>query len=124
MLSAIILALLAVFAPQQTDLQRAHEMVIHWQQIVYPKFEDARAFISEENTDILNAFMSGGAVKSIQDRKATAADVKKADEAITRFANAMISAAPRQPDGSRVLDAAAYQAAREKTCPLYPFCTE
>jgi hypothetical protein len=119
---ALVVALL--FSPQQTDLQRAHEMVIHWQQIVYPKFEDARAFISEENTDILNAFMSGGAVTSIRDRKTTAADVKKADEAITRFANAMISAAPRQPDGSRVLDAAAYQTAREKTCPLYPFCAE
>jgi hypothetical protein len=121
-LLALVVALL--LWPQQTDLQRAHQMVIHWQQIVYPKFEDARAFISEENTDILNAFMSGGAVKSIQDRKATSADVKKADEAITRFANTMISAAPRQPDGSRVLDAAAYQAAREKTCPLYPFCAE
>jgi hypothetical protein len=120
-----LLALLAALVlPQQSDLQRAHQMVIHWQQLVYPKFEDARAFISEENTDILNAFMSGGAVKSIQDRKTTAADMKKADEAITRFANAMISAAPRQPDGSRVLDAAAYQTAREKTCPLYPFCTE
>jgi len=119
---ALVVALL--FSPQQTDLQRAHEMVIHWQQIVYPKFEDARAFISEENTDILNAFMSGGAVTSIRDRKTTAADVKKADEAITRFANAMISAAPRQPDGSRVLDAAAYQTAREKICPLYPFCAE
>ena len=119
---ALVVSLL--WGAQQSDLQRAHEMVIHWQQIVYPRFEDARAFISEENTDVLNAFLSGGAVKSIQDRKTTAADVKKADEAITRFANAMISAAPRQPDGSRVLDAAAYQTAREKTCPLYPFCTE
>jgi hypothetical protein len=123
MVTAIILALLAVLAPQ-VDLQRAHELVIHWQQIVYPKFEDARAFISEENTDILNAFMSGGAVTSIRDRKTTAADVKKADEAITRFVNAMISAAPRQPDGSRIIDANAYQAAGEMTCPLYPFCTE
>jgi hypothetical protein len=119
----ILLVIALLFSPQ-TDLQRAHELVIHWQQIVYPKFEDARAFISEENTDILNAFLSGGAVKSIQDRKTTPADVKKADEAIARFVNAMIAAAPRQPDGSRVLDAAAYQAAREKTCPLYPFCTE
>jgi hypothetical protein len=113
-MSFLALVLMFVVAPQQTDLQRAHQLVIHWQQIVYPKFEDARAFISEENTDILNACMSGGAVKSIQDRKTTAADVKKADEAITRFANAMISAAPRQP----------YQTAREKICPLYPFCTE
>ena len=121
-LSVLVIALL--FPPQQTDLQRAHEMVIHWQQIVYPKFEDARAFISEENTDVLNAFLSGGAVTSIRDRKTTAADVKKADDAITRFVNAMISAAPRQPDGSRIIDASAYQAAREKTCPLYPFCTE
>lgn len=95
-----------------------------WQQIVYPKFEDARAFISDENTDILNAFMSGGAVTSIRDRKTTAADLKKAGEAITRFANAMIGAATRQPDGSRILAVATYQTAREKTCPLYPFCTE
>ncbi|MBI3402649.1 MAG: hypothetical protein HY048_14620 [Acidobacteria bacterium] len=123
-MSFLVLVLALLFSPQQTDLQRAHEMVIHWQQIVYPKFEDARAFISEENTDILNAFMSGGAVTSIRDRKTTAGDVKKADEAITRFANAMIGAATRQPDGSRILDAATYQTAREKTCPLYPFCTE
>ncbi|MBZ5558213.1 MAG: hypothetical protein LAO77_13145 [Acidobacteriia bacterium] len=120
----LVLVVALLFSPQQSDLQRAHEMVIHWQQIVYPKFEDARAFISEENTDILNAFMSGGAVTSIRDRKTMPADRKKADEAITRFANAMISAAPRQPDGSRILDATAYQTAREKTCPLYPFCTE
>src|SRR5437899_1001123 len=104
-MSFVVLVIALFFAPQQTDLQRAHELVIRWQQIVYPKFEDARAFISEENTDILNAFMSGGAVKSIQDRKATPADVKKADEAIARFVNAMIAAAPRQPDGSRIIDA-------------------
>ena len=114
----------AWFIPQETDLQRAHEMVIHWQQIVYPKFEDARAFISEENTDILNAFLSGGAVKSIQDRKTAAADMKKADEAVTRFATEMLRAATRQPDGSRVLDAASYQTARDRICPLYPFCQD
>jgi hypothetical protein len=119
---ALVVALL--LSPQQSDLQRAHAMVIHWQQIVYPKFEDARAFISEENTDILNAFLSGGAVTSIRDRKTTAADVKKADEAIGRFVNAMIGATPRQPDGSRIIDANAYQTAREKSCPLYPFCQE
>lgn len=123
-MSDFALVLILALAPQQTDLQRAHELVIHWQQIVYPKIEDARAFISEENTDILNAFLSGGAVKSIQDRKATPADVKKADEAIGRFVNEMLRAAPRQPDGSRILDAAAYQTAREKSCPLYPFCQE
>jgi hypothetical protein len=121
----ILLAVIAsLLFPQQSDLQRAHAMVIHWQQVVYPKFEDARAFISEENTDVLNAFLSGGAVTSVQDRKTTPADLKAADEAIARFANEMIRAATRQEDGSRVLDAAAYQTAREKTCPLYPFCTE
>lgn len=108
-------------APSQTDAERAAALVVRWQQIVYPAFESARAFIAEEESDTVNAFLSGGAVRAIRDHL-DAAGLRKADEAIARFAAAMVKAGTRRPDGSTVLEADAYEKALDATCPLYPFC--
>jgi hypothetical protein len=110
-----------VSAQKPTDADRAASLVVRWQQIVYPKFEGARAFIGEEQTDTLNAFLSAGAVRAVRDRL-EAADLRKADQAIDRFAGAMVAAGTRRPDGSIVLEAEAFDKALEASCPLYPFC--
>ena len=111
----------AAAGQKATDADRAAALVVRWQQIVYPKFESARAFIAEEESDTLNAFLSGGAVRAVRDRL-DAQGLRKADEAIDRFAAAMLAAGTRRPDGSMVLEAEAYQKALDATCPLYPFC--
>jgi hypothetical protein len=104
-----------------TDADRAAALVVRWQQIVYPRFENSRAFIAEEESDALNAFLSGGAVRAVRDRLDAAA-LRKADEAIDRFAAAMVKAGTRRADGSVVLEAEAFEKALDATCPLYPFC--
>jgi len=108
-------------AQKATDADRAAALVVRWQQIVYPKFEGARAFIGEEQTDTLNAFLSAGAVRAVRDRL-EAAGLRKADQAIDRFAAAMVAAGTRRPDGSIVLEAQAFDKALDASCPLYPFC--
>lgn len=122
---ALVLALSAAAAPAAvqppTDADRAAALVVRWQQIVYPKFESSRAFIAEEESDALNAFLSGGAVRAVRDR-VDAAGLRKADEAIDRFAAAMVKAGTRRSDGSVVLEAEAFEKALDATCPLYPFC--
>src|SRR5262245_25106660 len=99
-----------VSAQKPTDADRAASLVVRWQQIVYPKFEGARAFIGEEQTDTLNAFLSAGAVRAVRDRL-DAAGLRKADQAIDRFAGAMLAAGTRRPDGSIVLEGDAFEKA-------------
>src|SRR5262249_61323018 len=65
---------------KQTDADRAAEIVVRWQQMVYPRLEDSRAFVPEDVTDQINAVLSDGAVRVVQDR-ADAAALKKADAA-------------------------------------------
>jgi hypothetical protein len=83
--------------------------------------EDTRAFAAEEVTDLMEAFVSPGAVRAVQD-KATEAQLKKADEALERFVYAMVKASQRQPDGSVVVEASAIEPAAKAICPVYPFC--
>jgi hypothetical protein len=120
-LSGACLAVAQPSAQKLTDADRAAALVVRWQQIVYPKFEGARAFIGEEQTDALNALLSAGAVRAIHDRLDPAA-LRKADQAVDRFAGAMLAAGTRRPDGSIVLEAEAFDKALDATCPLYPFC--
>ena len=111
----------AAVAQKQTDAERAATLVVHWQQIIYPAFEDARASIDEENSDHLNALLSQGAVRVIQDH-VDSAGVKKTDGAVGRLVAAIVKAASRQPGGSLIIDAAAFEKALDAACPLYPFC--
>ena len=57
------------------------------------------AVAAEEVTDLMEEFVSPGAVRAVQD-KATEAQLKKADEAVEQFVYGMVKASKRQPDGS------------------------
>jgi hypothetical protein len=125
-LAAVVLAGTAiagahVAAQRQTDADRAATLVVRWQQVVYPLFEDARASIDEENSDHLNALLSQGAVRAVHDR-VDAPGLKKIDAAAARLAGAMLKTAKRQPGGSVIVDAEAFDRGLDAVCPLYPFC--
>ena len=119
--AAAIIAIAAAGPQRATEADRAAELVVRWQRIIYPRFEDARAYISEENSDQVNALLSQGAVKAVRDRVAPPG-LRKADDAVERFAAAMIRAGARQPNGSLILEADSYSKALDALCPLYPFC--
>lgn len=104
-----------------TDADRAAALVVRWQKIVYPKFEGARASIAEEESDSVNALLSGAAVRSVRDHL-DPNGLQKADAAVDRFAAAMIKAGSRQPNGSLILEAESYEKALDAVCPLYPLC--
>ena len=120
------LLLLCLAAPVQankapTDAERAAAMIVHWQQIVYPQLEDARAYIDEDNSDHVNALLSQGAVRAVHDRVEGGA-LDKLDQSVRQLTSAMIKAAPRQPGGSIIIDAEAVEKGLDAVCPLYPFC--
>jgi hypothetical protein len=79
-------------------------LIVRWQQIIYPAFEDARASIDEENSDHLNAVLSQGGVRAIQDR-VDAAGLKKIEGTVKQLAAALIKSAKRYPGGSLIIDA-------------------
>ena len=83
--------------------------------------EDSRAFAAEEVTDLMEEFVSPGAVRAVQD-KATEEQLKKADAVLERFVEALVKAGERQPDGSVIVSAEAIAPAAESVCPVYPFC--
>lgn len=83
--------------------------------------EDARAFAPEPVTDLMEEFVSPGAVRAVRD-KADEAQLQKADEVLRRFVTAMTRAGDKRPDGSVVLDESAIGPAQRAVCPVYPFC--
>jgi hypothetical protein len=99
----------------------ASRLIGRWRTVMNQTLEDTRAFAAEEVTDLMEAFVSPGAVRAVQD-KATEAQLKKADEALERFVYAMVKASQRQPDGSVVVEASAIEPAAKAICPVYPFC--
>jgi hypothetical protein len=101
----------------------ATKLIWRWRGIMNATLEDARAFASEPVTDMMEVFVSPGAVRAVQD-KASEEQLKKADAVVERFALAAVRQAQRQPDGSRIVDEEAVQAAEKATCPVYPFCPE
>jgi len=118
--AAVLVAATAV-AQKPTDADRAATLIVRWQQIIYPAFEDARASIDEENSDHLNAVLSQGGVRAIQDR-VDAAGLKKIESAVKQLAAALIKSAKRYPGGSLIIDSESFDAALDAVCPLYPFC--
>lgn len=120
--AAVIVAAPAVATAQKpTDADRAATLIVRWQQIIYPAFENARASIDEENSDHLNAVLSQGGVRAIQDR-VDAAGLKKIDGTVKQLAAALIKSAKRYPGGSLIIDSESFDAALDAVCPLYPFC--
>ncbi len=108
-------------AQKLTDADRAAALVVRWQKIVYPRFEEARAYIDEENSDSVNAILSQGAVRAVQDR-VDRPGLQKIDAAVDRLADAIVNAGKRQPGGSLILDAEACEKGLDAVCPVYPFC--
>jgi hypothetical protein len=99
----------------------ATRLIGRWRTVMNQTLEDSRAFASEEVSDLMEAFVSPGAVRAVQD-KASEAQLKKADEALERFVYAMVKASQRRPDGSVVVEASAIEPAAKAICPVYPFC--
>jgi fructose-1,6-bisphosphatase/inositol monophosphatase family enzyme len=99
----------------------AARLIGRWRTIMNRTLEDTRASAAEEVTDLMEEFVSPGAVRAVQD-KASEAQLKKADEAVERFVSAMVKASTRRPDGSVVVEASAIEPAEKAICPVYPFC--
>lgn len=99
----------------------ASRLIGRWRTIMNRTLEDARAFAAEEVTDLIEEFVSPGAVRAVQD-KATEAQLKKADDTVEQFVYAMVKVSKRQPDGSVVVEASAIEPAQKTICPVYPFC--
>ena len=99
----------------------AARLVGRWRTIMNRTLEDTRAFAAEEVMDVMEEFVSPGAVRAVQD-KATEAQLKKADETVAQFVYAIVKASTRQPDGSVVVEASAIEPAVKAICPVYPFC--
>jgi len=83
--------------------------------------EDSRAFASEPVADMMEEFVSPGAVRAVRD-KANEEQLKRADAVLERFVYALVKAGSRQPDGSVIVEASALEPAEHSICPVYPFC--
>jgi hypothetical protein len=121
---ALIVAGAAVFPAAQNSNDTpyaAARLIGRWRAIMNTTLEDTRAFASEEVSDLMEGFVSPGAVRAVQD-KANEAQLKKADEAVEQFVYALVKASQRQPDGSVVVEASAIEPAEKAICPVYPFC--
>ena len=81
--------------------------------------EESRAFASEPVLDMMEVFVSPGAVRAVQD-KLNEEQLKKADVVVERFAVAVVRLSSRQDDGSRIVEEEAVQAAAKATCPGLP----
>ena len=99
----------------------AARLIGRWRTVMNRTLEDTRAFAAEEVSDLMEEFISPGAVRAVQD-KATEAQLKKADETVEQFVYALVKASKRQPDGSVVVEASAIEPAAKAICPVYPFC--
>ncbi len=128
----VVLVLLSVISltigggadAQQPDTPYAATRLIwRWRGIMNTTLEESRAFAPEEITDLMEEFVSPGAVRSVQD-KANEEQLKKADAIVERFAFAAVRASARQSDGSVVVAAEAIAAAERSVCPVYPFCAK
>lgn len=101
----------------------ATRLIWHWRGIMNTTLEEARAFAPEPVIDLMEVFVSPGAVRAVQD-KLDEEQIKKADAIVERFADEVVRASSRQADGSLIVEEAAVEAAAKATCPVYPFCSK
>ena len=125
---AALFATAGVRAQQKQDdtvPYKAAELIQHWHLLVNQVFEDRRAFTSDEFVDevleLEDQFMAGGAVRAVQD-KATPDQLKKADDAMKKFAVEMVNAGEKLPNGVTRVTEESVLAAVRIICPQYPFC--
>jgi hypothetical protein len=120
--ASLLAALPTVEAATQGDTPYAATRLIgRWRALMNTTLEESRAFAAEPVTELMEVFVSPGAVRLVQD-KASEEQVRKIDEVVERFALATVRAGRRQPDGSTIVDDAAVEAAQQAVCPVYPFC--
>lgn len=100
----------------------ATRLIGRWRALMNTTLEESRAFAAEPVAELMEIFVSPGAVRLIQD-KATDEQVEKIDAVVERFALAAVRAGHRQPDGSTIVEEAAIESAQAAVCPVYPFCT-
>jgi hypothetical protein len=99
----------------------ATRLIGRWRTVMNRTLEEARAFAPESVTDMMEEFVSPGAVRAAKD-KAQEEQLKRADQALERFVYAMVKAGTRQPDGSVIVDESSLDPAARAICPVYPFC--
>jgi hypothetical protein len=123
-----ILLCLAVAAGAGAAAQDSNEtpyaaarLIGRWRAIMNRTLEDRRASAAEEVFDEMEAFVSPGAVRAVQD-KAGEARLKEADATVERFVIEVLKRSTRQPDGSLLVGASAIEPAARAICPVYPFC--
>ena len=114
-------AVLAAAAQGDTPYA-ATRLIGRWRALMNTTLEESRAFASEPVAELMEIFVSPGAVRLIQD-KATDEQVEKIDAVVERFVLAAVRAGHRQPDGSTIVEEAAVESAQAAICPVYPFCT-
>jgi hypothetical protein len=100
----------------------ATRLIGRWRALMNTTLEESRAFAAEPVAELMEIFVSPGAVRLIQD-KATDEQVEKIDAVVERFVLAAVRAGHRQPDGSTIVEEAAIESAQAAICPVYPFCT-
>jgi len=99
----------------------ATRLIGRWRTVMNRTLEDSRAFASEPVADMMEEFVSPGAVRAVRD-KVDEAQLKRADAVLERFVYALVKAGSRQPDGSVIVEASALEPAERSICPVYPFC--
>src|SRR5436190_24221622 len=78
-------------AQQSGDIPYAAARLIgRWRAVMNRALEEDRAFASEAVADLMEGFVSPGAVRAVQD-KAGEPELQKADEALRRFVDAMVT---------------------------------
>lgn len=100
---------------------QAAQLVTRWTIIVTERFERNRAFKSDTTDELVDQFISIGAVTAVRD-KAGDDKLRAADAAVDRFAIESIKAGRRNDDGSVEVVDAAVVAGIKAVCPAYPFC--
>ena len=100
----------------------ATRLVARWRALMNGTLEDSRAFASEPVTELMEIFVSPGAVRLVQD-KASDEQIQRIDAVVQRFARAVVSAGDKQPDGSVIVQESDVDAAEKGICPVYPFCS-
>jgi hypothetical protein len=107
-------------SPNETPYAAAR-LIGRWRSVMNRTLEESRAFASENVADLMEEFVSPGAVRAVKD-KASEEQLKRADEVVERFVYAVVKAGTRQPDGSVIVEESAIEPAEKAICPVYPFC--
>lgn len=101
----------------------ATRLVARWRALMNTTLEESRAFASEPVTELMEVFVSPGAVRLVQD-KASDEQIQRIDAVVQRFALAVVSRGEKQPDGSVIVEESDVDEAGKGICPVYPFCAQ